>query len=839
MTAALDKLSIRSGSSFVGNITDNPIHRLSSSLGIDPTFISIARGQSHSYVSEKVPNAPKDPVKAALDNIRQEVLTKALPELREEDADRDGLFGDTARKSNLKATASKPDESTLEDLSAYIQNQLKSGAGGADRKAARQQLLPVPLRYRHPYKARSREELEPKVIMSRVNRKPALYEYTFPDENPSKINNLRREFMGVGSHLPPLPEIKHNKKAEDEDGEDGNKKPSFNGHFQRIFPEDPTWKLGIIDRLSEICLQTIQAYFQDMPYHMAALPKEIQQRFVNDLPPVSETNLYLSADYFHNEDYWQRSCKLRWGPKTFPHSHCSWKLTYIERSFQQMIEHYVPLQSDPNILLNDLLNIGEYVLRLKVNQLLPPVRHTFGDFAALVEAQMTNHVRCTEPYEKTQAEGIIATDVTERRSKVLKEVPLTEELKRMVDPEGKATIDFPAVKNQGGWSEKAKLKFQRLINRELDFNRGVDEMDKMVFNMTRDLDDTPAHPRTMNPFLAADHINLVPVLANMPHLMDLELRYGVKECGMNFSWRLYQFTLNDAKRLAEALVLTSSLRRLSLTNSRIDDAKGAIVCQALLDHPNLAILELQCNNLGKETAAVVAKMIKRSEVLNKVDLSDNHLGDDGAKELAKSLVRGISLRVLNLRCNQIGDVGAEALLLVTKSCITFVEQLNLSANRITGRIVDLLTESMKVNKRLEKYDLSVNKLEGLVEGRKLQEALTHAYHIQEFWLQENQFPTDFEAMIEELLSRNQEARLEQVLLNVERTSSFDIKKVRFPTEEEIRYGSESDLSDEGESSEEEEESNSQKAASYRRQMEEYSSSDNEVSGHYKSTTSRK
>lgn len=183
-SAALDKLSLRSGSSFVGNITDNPIHRLSSSPGIDPASVSIARSQSQSYVSEKAPKVPRDPIKAALDNIRQEVLTKAPPELREEEADRDGLFGDTARKSNLRATASKPDESTLEDLSAYIQNQLKGGAGGADRKAARQQLVPVPLRYRRPYKARSREELEPKVITSRVNRKPALYEYTFPDEIP-------------------------------------------------------------------------------------------------------------------------------------------------------------------------------------------------------------------------------------------------------------------------------------------------------------------------------------------------------------------------------------------------------------------------------------------------------------------------------------------------------------------------------------------------------------------------------------------------------------------------------------------------------------------------------
>ena len=195
--------------------------------------------------------------------------------------------------------------------------------------------------------------------------------------------------------------------------------------------------------------------------------------------------------------------------------------------------------------------------------------------------------------------------------------------------------------------------------------------------------------------------------------MDLELRYGVRECGMNFSWRLFQFTLNDAKRLAEALIITASLRRLCLAGCRIDDVKGAIVCQSLLDHPNLAILELQNNELGEKTAAVIGRMIKRSEVLNKVDLSENLLGDAGAKLLAKSLVRGVSLKILNLRMNKIGDVGAEALFLVTKNCITFLQQLVLSANQITGKIVDLLTETMKVNKRLEKYDLSVNELEGV------------------------------------------------------------------------------------------------------------------------------
>ena len=207
------KSSVRPDSSFHGNITDSPIHYVPSSLSAALHPVSSAHSHSHTHLPEK-PQVPKDPINAAFDRIRQEVHTKAPPEIYEEDTDRDGLFGDTARKSNLKATASKPDESTLDDLSAYIQNQLKGGAGGTDRKAARQQLVPVPMRYRRPYKAKSREELEPKVLSSKVNRKPALYEYSFPDENPLKDNNLRREFLGLGSHLPPLPEIKHNKKLD-------------------------------------------------------------------------------------------------------------------------------------------------------------------------------------------------------------------------------------------------------------------------------------------------------------------------------------------------------------------------------------------------------------------------------------------------------------------------------------------------------------------------------------------------------------------------------------------------------------------------------------------------
>jgi hypothetical protein len=256
-----------------------------------------------------------------------------------------------------------------------------------------------------------------------------------------------------------------------------------------------------------------------MPYQIAALPIELQQRFLPDLPAISQANIYLAADYFHNENYWEDSCRCRWGKESSVHSHGSWKLTYIERNFQEMIENYVPLQSDPNILLNDLLNIGEYVLSLKITQLLPPVRHTFSDFAAMIEAQLANHVQFGEPCETGQTDG---ADVKQRGSMV-KEIPMVEEIKSFLDPTkvgrdatGKSQ-QFPGIEVKP-WSEKARIKFQEMVTPEMNLNRGIDEGVKLFMNIPRDLDDTPSHPHTMNPFLGADHMNLVPVMGESKFL---------------------------------------------------------------------------------------------------------------------------------------------------------------------------------------------------------------------------------------------------------------------------------------------------------------------------------
>ncbi|XP_055341198.1 dynein regulatory complex subunit 5-like [Paramacrobiotus metropolitanus] len=728
----------------------------------------------------------RDPFFRAYDNIRAHVYANLSPEDQSYLAELS--VADALSTQPLKKAASRPDND-LDDLTAYIQGQLQ-GKDGRDRERSAH-LVPVPLRYRLKPVPFEEFDATKKNEKKKVTDKTVLFNYQFPDENWKRDKYLLDEFMGRGSHAPPrmqLDELLQKRMNETVTVNEATESEDF--PFRRIFPEDPAWKLTPIERLSETCLKIIQNNFHDMPYQMAALPTELQQRFIADLPVASEINLYLAADYFHNENYWERSCRARWGSAAHCHTHGSWKLTYIERGFQELIENYVPLQSDPNLLLNDLLNIGEYVLQLRIEQLLPPVRHTFGNFAAMIDAQLTKHINFTEPVDESQVDP----ETHRRDSSVLQQIPMAEEVKKYVQ----GNKQFPAVQKTP-WSDKAKIKFQRLLNRELDLNSGIDEGDRVLLDITRELDDTPAHPRTMNPFLAADHINLVPVVANMPHLMDLQLRYGIVECGMNFSWRLYQFTLNDARRLAEALVICASLRRLCLAYCNINDAKGAIVCSALLDHPNLAILELQCNKLGNDTAAVIARMIKRSEVLNKVDLSENQVGVDGAKALARALVRGVSLRILNLHFNEIGDLGAEALFLVLKSCITFLQQLMISGNKISGAVVDLLTDAMKVNRKLEKYDLSVNELEGVTVARKIQEALAQSHHIQEFSIRENLFSADFETCIQEIIARNQDARQEQILVELEHTFDFNIKHIKFPSEEQVKRNSDEDSSSSEES----------------------------------------
>ncbi|CAG2258073.1 Dynein regulatory complex subunit 5 [Mytilus edulis] len=84
--------------------------------------------------------------------------------------------------------------------------------------------------------------------------------------------------------------------------------------------------------------------------------------------------LKITANLVQEEDYWNRCCKARWEICDVSQYGGNWKRMYFERNLQQIVENFVPETTDPNELNETLPLSANYVKKLDVQQLLPPVR---------------------------------------------------------------------------------------------------------------------------------------------------------------------------------------------------------------------------------------------------------------------------------------------------------------------------------------------------------------------------------------------------------------------------------------------------------------------------------
>lgn len=79
-----------------------------------------------------------------------------------------------------------------------------------------------------------------------------------------------------------------------------------------------------------------------------------------------------------------------------------------------------------------------------------------------------------------------------------------------------------------------------------------------------DADDTPDADGA-----PVDHFDFNVVLPRLPFLEDFEVTYGVRDCGMNFDWSLFQFTTRDCRLLSECVATCRTLRSLTLHRSKV------------------------------------------------------------------------------------------------------------------------------------------------------------------------------------------------------------------------------------------------------------------------------
>lgn len=66
--------------------------------------------------------------------------------------------------------------------------------------------------------------------------------------------------------------------------------------------------------------------------------------------------------------------------------------------------------------------------------------------------------------------------------------------------------------------------------------------------------------------------------------------YSVENCGMNFEWGLFQFTITDCKNLVKGLKATPTLHTLKITSSKMGEKEGRVLVKGLLEHPGLSVL---------------------------------------------------------------------------------------------------------------------------------------------------------------------------------------------------------------------------------------------------------
>ncbi|KGL76825.1 T-complex-associated testis-expressed protein 1, partial [Tinamus guttatus] len=260
--------------------------------------------------------------------------------------------------------------------------------------------------------------------------------------------------------------------------------------------------------------------------------------------------------------------------------------------------------------------------------------------------------------------------------------------------------------------------------------------------------------------VSVHHYDLGPLITALPHLEELNLTYGVKDCGMNFEWNLFNFTYQDCSNLAVALKKCRNLKLFKLTRSKVDDDRARLLIRNLLDHPSLMELNLSHNLIGDKGARAVGKLINHSK-LEILDLCNNQIRHPGAQAIAQALANNSTLTSLNLRLNCVEDEGGQAIgrALLTN---TTLKSIHLGSNELSEPTATLFCQVLAQNSTLTSINFSCNHI-GLDGGKQLLEGLMDNKILTEFDLRLAEVGQESEYLINQILWANQErARLKSL-----------------------------------------------------------------------------
>ncbi|XP_056150114.1 dynein regulatory complex subunit 5 [Lampris incognitus] len=255
-----------------------------------------------------------------------------------------------------------------------------------------------------------------------------------------------------------------------------------------------------------------------------------------------------------------------------------------------------------------------------------------------------------------------------------------------------------------------------------------------------------------------DHFDFGILLDKLTSLEELHLMYRVKDCGMNFEWKMFEITLRDCESLAWALMSCKTLKVLRLQQSKVEDEKCRMLVRHLLDHPSLRELDFSHNLIGDRGARAVSKLLNRSK-LETLNIYDNDIRGPGAQAIASALSKNSTLLSLNLRLNRLGDEGGQAIGKALRWNHTLLH-LHLGANEMTEPTAAVLAKALAQNNTLKTINLSCNRL-GEDGGKLLEDGMSHNISITECDIRLTEVGQEADCSISQVVQNNRDREHER------------------------------------------------------------------------------
>ncbi|XP_063429514.1 dynein regulatory complex subunit 5-like isoform X2 [Mytilus trossulus] len=435
--------------------------------------------------------------------------------------------------------------------------------------------------------------------------------------------------------------------------------------MRRIIAEDPAYSLATVPLLVDLCIKHIVTHFDNNSTILNDLPPRYKSKVLDKIS--TDIPLKITANLVQEEDYWNRCCKARWEICDVSQYGGNWKRMYFERNLQQIVENFVPETTDPNELNETLPLSANYVKKLDVQQLLPPVREApkGPDFDDASDA------------------GSDAGDEPEcdhfNFAPVLKCLTNLEELHLTY---GVSDCGMNFEWNLFKFTARDCLQLAQCVAACKHLK---------VFHLSRStLDDDKTRV-------------LISHILDHPSLTTLDLSHntisdrGARAIGKFLNNRSQLVSLNlcdndikvlGAQAIAHALTKNTTLQNLNLRLNRLGDEGASAISRALQRNSTLQKINLGSNEFGEATAPFLQEVIMQNTTLKSMDLSCNKLGPEGGKQIQEGMEVNTTVTHMDLR---ITDCGQEA-----EYCI----QQILHRNKETERQSKIQDNSGRIWKRL-------------------------------------------------------------------------------------------------------------------------------------------